>query len=268
MDGNKTEYIPDSGGLLRQQLQKPLGEMDPELIRRLLNQPDRQEERAFVDDEAVCRACEKFRQDTAFALARKRRRCRNRFLTAASAALAVGLVLFSLPGGVKATNLKTVLSRWTDSIFSFFAAGESPETVGEYVFQTDDPGLQKIYEAVTELGITDPVVPMWLPEGFEVREVKNIHTIDDAMVFAYVADEKNYICLTLTKKYMDMSFQYEKDIENVEIVEVNGIEHYCITNKDSVTITWIASGLECVIITDCEEEEIYRLLESIYTPEG
>ena len=267
MDGNKTEYIPDSGALLRQQLQKPLGEMDPELIRRLLNRPERQEEQVFVDDEAVHRACEKFRQDTAIALARRRRKCRNRFLAAASAALAVGLVLFSLPGGAKATKLKMVLSRWTDSIFSFFSAGESPENVGAYVFRTDDPGLQRIYEAVTELGITDPVVPMWLPDGFEVKEVKNYEFEKDKSLAVEIANYDSFVILTVNVHSDIVPFQHEKDTESVKIVEVAGIEHYLMSNAGKHNITWIIDNIECSIATDCEEEEVHRILNSIYTPE-
>ena len=42
----------------------------------------------------------------------------------------------------------------------------------EYVFETDHPGLQQIYDAVVEMGVTEPVVPMWVPEGYDLVEYK------------------------------------------------------------------------------------------------
>ena len=36
--------------------------------------------------------------------------------------------------------------------------------------------FQQLYNAVTELGITQPVVPMWLPDGFALTSLKTFNS--------------------------------------------------------------------------------------------
>lgn len=277
MEWNKTEYTQEVLSsldadeleqILRTQLQKPTCQMDEDLVRRLLRELEtRGNNPAFTDDAAVEKACEKFRQDTAKAGRRKYPRFRNWLITAASVAVVMGILLFSLPGMAEAESVKDVLARWSDSIFQFFTPGEPPYEADEYVFKTDNPGLQQIYDEVVALGITDLVVPMWVPEGFELHEIKTDQTTEEDTVFACMAKQQNYIFFTITEKKMGTTFQYEKNTEDIKIIEIAGTEYYLIDNKDNSTITWIINDIECSIVTDCTEEEIHKLLNSIYLSE-
>ena len=99
---------------------------------------------------------------------------------AAAVAVVIALAL-AMPQSAEAEGFWERLSRWTDSIFEFFAPGD--EVVAqEYVFKTDNPGLQQVYDAVTALGITDPVVPMWLPEGYELLQCEVTETPSKSFV--------------------------------------------------------------------------------------
>ena len=93
----------------------------------------------------------------------------------ATAAAAACIIVMALPRTVGAESVFDVLYRWTKSIFEFVDpdSNESHPNA-ENAFTTDHPGLQQLYDKVTELGGTDPVVPMWLPEGLELLSLKEM----------------------------------------------------------------------------------------------
>lgn len=278
MEWNKTAYTPEMLAaldadeltqLLHAQLQKRTCEMDDAFVRQLLKELEaRGKDPTLTDDAAVERACEKFRQDTAKASGRKRSWYRSWMVTAASVAVVLGILVFTLPGTAEAENIRDVLTRWTDSVFHFFSPGESAYAAQDYVFETDNPGLQQIYDEVVALGITDPVVPMWVPEGSELKDIELFVFGGDKSLAAEIMNNNTFIYITVIVHGEDAPFQYEKDVENVEIIEVAGVEHYMMSNNDAYIVTWMIDMVEYSIMTDCREEDVHKLLNSIYTPEG
>ena len=79
----------------------------------------------------------------------------------ASVLVAITLLFALLPTQANAETWWERLARWSDDFFSFFNPNESEMTEDVYIFQTDNEGLQQVYDKVVELGITEPVVPMW-----------------------------------------------------------------------------------------------------------
>lgn len=274
MERNKTTYTPEALAaldadalalILREQLQKPACELDDALVRQLLRELEaRGQDPALTDDMAVEKACEKFRQDTA---KRKHPRYRSWLITAASVAVVLGILLFTLPGTAEAENIKDVLARWTDSVFHFFSPGEPAFAAEDYVFETDNPGLQQIYDEVVALGITDPVVPMWVPEGLELKKLETFQLAEDISLAATIDNEDQYIIISLVGNSDIVPFQHEKALANIEIIEASENEHYLIPNQDNYSVTWILGSIECSIITNCREEEIHKMINSIYFPE-
>lgn len=184
---------------------------------------------------------------------------------AAAVAVVIALAL-AMPQSAEAEGFWERLSRWTDSIFEFFAPGD--EVVAqEYVFKTDNPGLQQVYDAVTALGITDPVVPMWLPEGYELLQCEVTETPSKSFVHSRFENGKNIIILDLGIRDAKSPRQYSKDEENAKIREIADIEHTILHNEDWWTAAWSRDRLECAIYIDCQEETLYKILKSIYTME-
>ena len=106
---------------------------------------------------------------------------------AAAVAVVIALAL-AVPQNAEAEGFWERLSRWTESILEFFTPGDEMAEQG-YVFETDNPGLQQVYDMVTALGITDPVVPMWLPEGFELLQCEVTETPSKSFVYARFKNE-------------------------------------------------------------------------------
>ena len=187
-------------------------------------------------------------------------------LKVASVLLVAGLLLFAVPQTVQAESFFEMLARWTDSIFEFFSPGDDNKQP-EYVFETDHPGLQQIYDAVVELGVTDPVVPMWVPEGYELKNVKTDEWPTETTLYADLRKDESCITITIILRNEGVPFQHSKDIQNVETHEIAGVKHYVMSNYDEITATWIIDCVECSIVTDCQGD-YYKILESIYSMEG
>lgn len=184
---------------------------------------------------------------------------------AAAVAVVIALAL-AVPQNAEAEGFWERLSRWTESIFEFFAPGDEMAEQ-EYVFQADNPGLQQVYDAVTALGVTDPVVPMWLPEGYELVECEISKLPTKTVIYARFKDGIGTISLDFAIRKAESPRQYSKDEDNVKTREIADIDHTILHNEEWWTAAWTRDRLECAIAIDCHEETLYKILKSIYTME-
>lgn len=192
----------------------------------------------------------------------------QRWPTRVAAAVVVVVVLaFLIPQKAEADSFWKRLAHWTDSVFVFFDPDNEPVNK-EYIFETDNVGLQQVYDAVTSLGITDPVVPMWLPAGFDLVQCEVIETPAKAVVYASFSNGTNRITLDIALCSKESLRHYYKDEASVNTYEIADIVHNILHNKNVWTATWIKDRLECAIYIDCQEETLYKILKSIYTMEG
>ena len=189
----------------------------------------------------------------------------------AVAVMAVVCMLFSvIPQPVEAEGLFERLIRWTDSYFRLLRADDQEDGPREYVFRTDNPGLQKVYDAVTELGITEPVVPMWLPGDGELTSIRTVNARDVSYVVAGFSDSENgieYAVLQVSQYLKNSPSEYSKDKSGAETYEAEGIEHHIILNDEKLIVVFTTDNLECCIRIECQEDDLYRMIDSIYMME-
>lgn len=254
--------------ILTKELEKDSADIDDTLVRILLSELEsRGKDPALVDDEDVVVTCEKFYRNIEKEPQKQMLRYQGLVLKVASVVLVLGILFFALPGVGHADNVRDVLTWWSDSVFQFILPGERP-LVQEYSYETDHPGLQQIYDAVKELGVDDPVVPRWVPDGFKLVELKAFPMSEDASIYACLNRREDSIIISIINHSKQNVLQYEKDAKDVYIWDLSGREHYVISNKDEWTITWIGENVECTVITDCTQEDVYKMIKSIYTSEG
>lgn len=193
-----------------------------------------------------------------------RRRIPGWLLRVASVVLVIGLLFAVVPRSAEAESLFERLMRWTDGIFEMFSSRAENDNAAEYVFQTDNPGLQEVYDTVVGLGVTQPVVPMWLPEGQELVECEVIKTPTMTSVHARFSDGNGEIVFNFDVVEPDASSKYHKDETLVDEYEIGGIIHNVMRNNDAWVAVWINSDMECSISIDCQEDILYSILGSIY----
>lgn len=199
--------------------------------------------------------------------ARKPRRKRM-WLARVAAVAAIGIVILALPRTVGAESLMDVLFRWTECVFEFFSPEQDATNPPvAYVFQTDNPGLQQVYDKVTELGAKEPVVPMWLPEGFELTEVKTVQMTDGNKIYAFFGANDKNITLSYRVSADIIASKYRKEKTGVETYESSEVCHFIMDNGENILVTWTVDGAECSVNTDIEKEEVYKLIDSIYRME-
>lgn len=177
------------------------------------------------------------------------------------------LLLAIMPQEASARNFFHRLVEWTDSILALVSEEDSVSVRREYVFTTDNPGLQQVYDAVVELGITKPVVPMWLPEGYELIECKVDETPKKDTVSATFSDGEERISLRINIYSDNISSKYYKNDKVSKSIEMSGIDHMITQNENKLVAVWIQENIESSISADCREDDLIKILKSIYIME-
>ena len=184
----------------------------------------------------------------------------------AALAAVVCIVVMALPRTVGAESVFDVLFRWTGSIFEFLDPDKTNPNVDD-TFRTDHPGLQQLYDKVTELGVTEPVVPMWLPEGFELIDLKTT-SIRDGGYKVNAAFKNNDKFVSISYRIStDVMTKFEKEDTGMEMYDCAGISHVIAQNGENLSVTWTIDGVECSMNTDVSKAEAYTIIKSIYRSE-
>jgi hypothetical protein len=135
------------------------------------------------------------------------------------------------------------------------------------VFRTDHPGLQELYDTVTELGVTVPVVPMWLDEGYELVDCKVINTPTTTKVLTNFLCGSKEAVIEFNVFSENVTSEYHKEEPDAEKYERNGICHNVFQNKNVWTVVWMRNNIECFLTINCREDTLYKILDSIYAME-
>lgn len=188
-------------------------------------------------------------------------------LRVASVLLVVGLLFATvLPQKAEAETFWEMLQRLSGSVIEFFS-GEGNLVDIEYRFQTDNPDLQQVHDAVAELGVTEPVVPMWLPDGSELVELDSWNTPVANGVWAVFSLNGNEIFYQINVYNGEPAHQYYRDNSHYESYELEGATYNITRNNDRWSVIWAKDNIECHITLDCQEDTLRSILKSIYVME-
>lgn len=185
----------------------------------------------------------------------------------AAAAAVVCIVVMAMAPTAQAESLFDILVRWTSSVFEFFTPEQDASNPPvEIVFETDNPGLQQLYEKVTALGVTEFVVPMWVPEDFTLSELKEMPMAGGIRVHGEFKNGSNSVLITY-RISTDISPKVEKEATGVEVFEAGETSHFIMDNDEFFSVTWGVDGVECLLNTNLAREDLYTIIKSIYRSE-
>lgn len=217
------------------------------------------------------KAWEKYQKDTDQIYAPARRTVRiHRWITRASAAAAVLLVLLMpiIPQEAGAESLWEILTRWTSEVMEFFGHRDNDDRLVDYEFQTDNPGLQQVYDKAVELGISVPVVPMWLPDGYELVECLVQNSPVKTKLHSRFVNGEDAIIFSIDIYTTEVSHKYQKDETCVGEIESGGIKHQQFVNLETDVIIWTRKNIECSLFVGSHEDSLHRIIKSIYDSEA
>lgn len=189
----------------------------------------------------------------------------KRILSAAAVLALVFLLL--VPQKAQAESVWAWFTRLTADVAEFFTPADNEDRIVEYTFKTDNPGLQQVYDTVVEQGIDFPVVPMWLPGEFELVECRVMEFEAKKRTVATLAEDSRCLVMNFDVYNQNEAHSFEKDESQIKTKEIEGTQFTIISNNDSWTAVWGEENIECSIFVDCQEEELYKILSSIYLME-
>ena len=262
MERMTTEQLDD---LLHEEMEKetPNGEMIRQALKVL---EERERDMPIEMTPEIEAAWEQYRE-TEEPVPDKPVQRRGRILNVASVAAVLAMLVLTLAQPAEAKNFFDRLISWSDSFFRLLSPDDTDGGRQEYIFKTDNPGLQEVYDAVVELGITDPVVPMWLPEGYELASCKSVESLTGKGLVAELV-EGNRMFVFRVYMYSDgVTNEYYKDERQITTKEIGGNIHSIMENNGTWTVVWTKDNYECFIYIDCQEDMLYQILRSIYTME-
>lgn len=253
--------------ILRDELRKPL--VDGDKVREIIRVLEEREKDNPVEMTTQAQAVlDRFQ-------AQEQRRTKRRKPTARSwvirvlpmAAVLCLILLAVVPQPAKAESWWERFARWTDGIFAFVNNGEADGEQPQYVFHTDNQGLQQVYDAVTGLGITQPVVPMWIPEGYELKTLEQKPTMENVNVIAIFSNGEKELVFRVFILVGDTANKYQKDKTDVVEFEFGEITHNIMRNADMWSVVWRNQNVECVLLADCEKDALQKVIRSVYATE-
>ena len=185
---------------------------------------------------------------------------------AATIAIVLILAMAVIPQQAEAETFWQMVQKWSDSVLGYFS-GEGRKVGLDYKFETENSGLQQVYDAVVELGVTEPVVPMWLPDGFELSKFEIINTPMLKGVWAIFSDRSSEIMFKVDVYDGEPAHQYYKDDTHYESYEQDGTIFNIAKNMNRWTVIWSQKNIECLLTLDCHEDTLHSILGSIYVTE-
>lgn len=240
-------------------------------IRLLLKTLREKEKDAQVEiTPGMQQAWEKYQQDTAkiWEGARRTKRLRNWLIRGAAAAAVLVVILIPIiPQEAGAESLWDRLTRWTADIVEFFSPDDNKDRLSTYEFKTDNPGLQQVYDAVVEMGVTEPVVPMWLPDEYELIRLEKNETPVKKHLHSCFSNGNNEIIFSVDVYDKIVSHMYHGDGTKVQYHIVEETTFNIMRNNNSWVVVWTINNNENSIFADCQEDILIKILDSIYKVE-
>ena len=239
-------------------IDEPLND-ELEKMREALNRK-RPVEYLYTPEESWERFLEKYADAEAFARSsitgtqRKNAASPGRYRTFLRTALVAAVVVVLLAGAAFAAgsfgyDLWAWVPRWN-------AAAERYEPVAA---ETDG---KPIPAALAELGITEPLYPTHLPEGFVITES---HISEDPLVLMeqYArGDERLSITVTPIKGFETVV--YQKGGKSAQEYATGTVVHYVFETENTVTAIWYTKHYATTISGNITREEIKGIIDSIH----
>ena len=253
---------PELDEMLHAEVEKELP--DAQLVRRILQILwEREADFPVEMNEKIEKAWDRYQKKTD----PRRKFLSSPAIKAAAVVLIAGLLALTLPQSAVAERFFERLSAWTESIFDLFSTGEQSARSLEYEYRTDHPGLQALHDAVAELGVTVPVVPMWLEEAYVLDFCRTTVSPTTAKILSSFSNGDKEAVFEINIYYDNIPREFYKEKLDAIPYESNSTVHYMFLNENLWTVVWTRDNLECSIVIECQEDVLYRILDSIYTME-
>lgn len=151
---------------------------------------------------------------------------------------------------------------WTKDTFGFETTVNGPKP-SEYVKQIPEE-LVELKNLLTEHGLSDELIPGYIPEGYKMSNLEYDNLGDADTIFCQLSNGANDIMLIYSiHSGNSNSFQLEKDALSPEKYESGGTTYYLMSNMDDYFVSWLTDNVECTILGIPSHDEALKMITSL-----
>ena len=161
-------------------------------------------------------------------------------------------------------NLWDTIAKWTKNTFTFSGSMPQETLLLDVPDSNNGDNFETIQQALDHYGVTEKLSPTWFPDDYLLEDIKVTETPAKIIFTAIYIRADEEILITIETLLSPFTRTYEKDSKDVIIFEINGVEHFIMTNLDIVNVVWKHKNYECSIIGDFTLEEAEKMINSIY----
>lgn len=196
---------------------------------------------------------------TCIAPTKRRTRFWRPGIIAAAAALAI-VIGGTVTAGAFHMNVFEIVGNWTKETFHFGSGVQTTPTEPSEAVARPYASLQAL---LTDYDVSLPLVPTWLPEGYEATDTKIKETPKQRFFYATHANGDKMIMIQI-KDYMDADpEQIEQSDDLIEAYEAAGVCYYIFDNLGQLRAAWVHENYECYISGPLTIAEMKQVIDSI-----
>ena len=201
------------------------------------------------------------------ATAKKKKRSIWKAISTAAAVFVLMMLMAAPVFGEK--SLIQYVGQWTKDVFSFsdgkYHSGYTEEGKGDITFKNNE--LIDIYTEILMQGCDASVVPTWIPDGYILSELSTTETPQSTNIVALFSSGDKFIKIfyAIHTETVNAVPYYEKSDDEVKVEKIAGVDHYFFQNADQYVCCWVREGVECSISGNMTQEELQKIVRSIYS---
>lgn len=186
-------------------------------------------------------------------------------IVALAATLVLMLTLFTVQAS--GSNLFRTLAEWTASVLRIGTDSSGQVSMGENDLTE---GEARIYatpeEMLSDLHIKGDLVPTWVPDRFSLEGCEARKTEAGVSCYVVYVAGGSDLALKMWQKPLEDIYLVEKNQKDASRFVTGAVEHYIFYDGESKLekAVWTRDNLECRIIGDVSQEEMERIVKSIY----
>lgn len=191
--------------------------------------------------------------------AKPRKLVRFALIAAVLVALLLGGVVTA---GANGYNAWGAVAAWTGDLFRFSASNEERPDFTPLANFTECVRL-----ALEQNGISDPLLPSYMPEEFAESEIIVTETLHGAFIVASYSNGKDELilqCRVSTSQDVREGYAYSKDEGDPETVHVGETEFQIMTNNGKYLAVWTGENVTYSIVGVSSREEIIKIISSVH----
>lgn len=185
----------------------------------------------------------------------------GRFILRAAVITAACIVILCGAASAFGFDILQAFADWTAETFGFVTPGQEEAEAPQ-----DDPFLKLRLAVAEESSIA--AVPNWYPQGTKVDEdLKISYRSNGTSLQALFSSGQGTFTIryqiydTIPETYVGI---YQKDANQLETYNVNGISHYIMKNNETHSVAWTNGNIEGHIQGLLSVDDLKKMVDSIY----